>query len=188
MKHYEDQLVCLESVIESNQRNFYAVGKALKEIRDKRLYRTLGFDLLELYTRSRWDMGKSHTYRLIEASVVIDNLSAIGESLPLNEAQVRSLTNFEPFEQRKIWREFLKSGHDMTARHIRKFISDYLGKQRPLPAPDRIEVISENYRSAVMKMLYQIRKAQSDEWQLTSLEAAVYWNNIMKERILWGKK
>jgi len=188
MKNYKDQLSCLESIIESNQRNFYAVGKALKEIRDNRLYRALGFDLLETYTRNKWDMGKSHTYRLIDAAVVIDNLSPIGETLPLNEAQIRPLTNLEPFEQRQIWREFLKSGHDMTARIIRKFISDYLGKQRPLPAPDRIEVISENYRSAVMKMLYQVREAQSDEWQLTSLEAAVYWNNIMKERILWEKK
>lgn len=188
MNCYEDQLGCLESIIESNQRNFYAVGKALKEIRDKRLYRELGFDLLEMYTRSRWDMGKSHTYRLIEASVVIDNLSPIGETLPFNEAQTRPLTNFEPFEQRKIWREFLKSSHDMTARYIQKFISDYLGRQRPLSTPNKIEIISENYRSAVMKMLYQIREAQSDEWQLTSVEAAVYWNNIMKERILWGKK
>ncbi|MDM8539323.1 DNA methylase, partial [Desulfobacterales bacterium HSG17] len=115
-------------------------------------------------------------------------LSPIGETLPLNEAQIRPLTNFEPFEQRKIWREFLKSGNDMTAQLIRKFISDYLGKQRPLATPNRIEIISENYRSAVMKMLNQIREAQSDEWQLTSLEAAAYWNNIMKERILWGKK
>lgn len=188
MNHNKDQLAGLELIIESNQRNFYDVGKALKEIRDNRLYRNLGFDLFENYTKIRWDMGKSHTYRLIEASQVIDNLSPIGEKMPLNEAQARPLTNFNTFDQRKIWRDFLKSNHEMTARNVRKFISEYLGKQNPSTVPNLIEVISENYRLAVNNMLYQIRAAQSDRWQSTTLEAAVYWNNIMKERILWGKK
>ena len=188
MNHNKDQLSNLESIIESNQRNFYAVGKALKEIRDNRLYRDQGFYLFERYTKIRWDMGKSHTYRLIDASQVIDNLSPIGEKMPLNEAQVRPLANFDPFEQRKIWRDFLKCNQKMSTRNIQKFISEYLGKQNPFPVSDLIEIISEDYRLAVEKMLYQIRAAQSDSWQSTSLEAAVHWNNIMKERILWEKK
>lgn len=177
----------LESIIESNQRNFYAVGKALKEIRDKRLYRKLGCDSFESYTKQRWDMKKSHTYRLINASEVIDNLSPIGEIKPINEAQARPLAVFDAFEQKKIWRQFLKSGKDITASNIRKYISEYFPGRQTMIGPSRIEIIDESYLEAVMALLYQIRVAQSSQWKSTSRDAAIYWNKVMKEKILWGK-
>ena len=40
---------------------------------------------------------------------------------------------------------------------------------------------------AVFEMLYQIRLARSDNWQSTSRQAAIYWNNVMKAKILWAK-
>jgi hypothetical protein len=72
----------LESMIEKYRRDFYSVGKALTEIRDGRHYRKLSFKSFESYVRLRWDMGRSHAYRLIEAAAVIDNLSPIGD-IPL---------------------------------------------------------------------------------------------------------
>jgi len=105
--HCQEQINRLESIIESNQRNFHSVGKALKQIRDNHFYRNLGFESFESYVKNRWDIGKSHTYRFIDAAQVIDNLSPIGEILPANEAQCRLLIPFESFDQRKIWRKFL---------------------------------------------------------------------------------
>ena len=90
----QEQINRLESIIESNQRNFHSVGQALKEIRDNHFYRNLGFDSFESYVKNRWDIGKSHAYRLIDAAQVIDNLSPIGDILPVNEAQCRLLTPF----------------------------------------------------------------------------------------------
>ena len=52
---------------------------------------------------------------------------------------------------------------------------------------DGIETISDCYQRAVFEMLYQIRLARSDNWQSTSRQAAIYWNNVMKAKILWGK-
>jgi hypothetical protein len=52
----------LETVIETNQRSFYHLGKALKEIRDSGLYQKLCFDSFEQYSKIRWDLGKSHCY------------------------------------------------------------------------------------------------------------------------------
>jgi len=185
-RHCQEQIIRLESIIESSQRNFHCVGQALKQIRDNQLYRRLGFDSFESYVKNRWDIGKSHAYRLIDAANAIDNLSPIGDILPLNEAQCRLLTPFESFDQRKIWREFLQTGVALTARQLRNFISAYTG-QGQTPRYDQIETISDCYQSAVFDMLYQIRVARSDNWQSTSRQAAIYWNNVMKEKILWEK-
>ena len=185
-RHCQEQINRLESIIESNQRNFHSVGKALKQIRDNHFYRNLGFDSFESYVKGRWDFGKSHTYRLIDAAQVIDNLSPIGDILPVNEAQCRLLSPFEAFDQKKIWREFLKSDFALTARQLRNFISNYKDN-RKTPRYDGIETISDCYQRAVFEILYQIRVARSDNWELTSRQAAIYWNNVMKAKILWEK-
>jgi len=179
------RLISLEASIEANQRSFYALGKALKQIVDERLYRAIGFDRFEDYVKSRWDMGISHTYRLMDAFKVVENLSPIGEVLPANEAQARCLTKLDRSDQQEVWRAFLASGIKLKARNIRKFVSTYLGKRNFCSSPDSIDVIGEDYRKAVMAMLYQIRLAQNERWQSTSRQAALYWNRVMKEKILW---
>jgi len=179
------RLISLEAVIEANQRNFYAVGKALKQIRDHRLYRPIGFDRFEDYVKNRWDMGISHSYRLIDAFKVVENLSPIGEVLPFNEAQARCLTKLDPSRQQDVWRAFLASGIKLKARNIRRFVSSYTGKKRFCLPPDRTDVIGADYKKAVMGMRDQIRLAQNDAWQSTSRQAALYWNQVMKDKILW---
>ena len=178
------RLAQLEAVIKTYRQDFYSVGKALKEIRDGRHYHKLSFKSFESYLRIRWDMGRSHAYRLIEAFCAIDNLSPIGERLPQNEAQVRPLTKLDAFSQRRLWREFLKTGKALSAVNIKKFVSAYLGEQKSKAA--FIEVISADYKQAVCGMLSQIRMAQNDSWKSTSQKTALYWNNVMKEKIQWG--
>jgi hypothetical protein len=185
-RHCQQQINRLESIIKSNQRNFHSVGKALKAIRDNHFHCNLGFDSFESYAKNRWDIGKSHAYRLIDAAQVVENLSPIGDIVPLNEAQCRLLAPFESLQQRQIWREFLKLGVALTARQLRNFISGYTG-QRNTPRYDRIETISDCYQKAVFEILYQIRVARSENWQSTSRQAAIYWNNVMKAKILWEK-
>jgi hypothetical protein len=180
----QEQINRLESIIASNQRNFHCVGQALKQIRDHHLYRHLGFQSFESYVKNRWDIGKSHAYRLIDAANVVDHLSPIGDILPRNEAQCRLLSPFESFDQRKIWRAFVQTGLALTARQLRNFISDYQDK-RQRPRYDLTETISDSYQRAVFDMLYQIRLARSDNWQSTSRQAAIYWNTVMKQKILW---
>jgi Mn-containing catalase len=89
MQH--DRLTYLENLIARNQCHFHEIGKALKEIRDSRLYKLILFETFEAYPRDRWDMEKAQAYRLIEAYKVISNLSPIGDILPGNESQVRPL-------------------------------------------------------------------------------------------------
>jgi hypothetical protein len=178
------RLAQLEAVIKNYRQDFYSVGKALKEIRDGRHYHRLSFKSFESYVRIRWDMGRSHAYRLIEAASVIDNLSPIGELLPKNEAQLRPLTKLDAFSQRRLWRDFLKTGKTLTALNIKKFVSAHLGEQNT--KTPFLEVISNDYKQAVGSMLSQISIAKNDNWKSTSQKTALYWNNVMKEKILWG--
>jgi len=178
-----NRLTKLENVIETNQRKFYQIGKALKAIRDERLFRDLLFDRFETYVKDRWDMARSQAYRLIEAANVIDNLSPIGDgNLPENESQTRILACFTKEDQRKIWRAFTSSGMALTAANIRKYARE--GKTKPVKKPNSmIDIISASYKTAAMAMLEQIRWAQNDAWQSTSREAALFWLKVMKDKI-----
>ncbi|MEU8310281.1 hypothetical protein AB0C84_42585 [Actinomadura sp. NPDC048955] len=68
---------------------FWAAGKALQTIRDARLYGTT-HATFEEYVEQRWQMGRAHAYRLIQAWPLAEALSPIGDTT-LNEAQVRAL-------------------------------------------------------------------------------------------------
>ena len=178
----ENRLMQLEEMIESERRYFYKIGKALKEIRDERLYRQLLFESFEAYLKDRWDMSKSHAYRLIEASRIIDNLSPLGEVLPENEAQLRPLGHLNPFDQRRIWRDFLAAGMALNARNIQRFASKYVSAEKS--RMDLTNIISTSYKQAVMAMLEQIRLAGCDGWRSTSREAGLFWLRVMKEKIV----
>lgn len=178
----------LENIIETNRCQFYQIGKALRRIRDQQLYRQLLFNSFESYVKERWDMAKSHAYRLIEASKVIDNLSPIGDGiLPQNESQARALAQLKPLDQRHIWREFIESGTTMSASNIRRFIKMRLKRVVPThqPKPAKlIDIISSSYKAAVMALLEEIRLAQNEHWQHTSRQAALFWLQVMKAKIV----
>jgi hypothetical protein len=103
----------LESEVE---KAFYKAGCALREIRDRRLYRSTHKSFRE-YCQDRFGFTRSHPYRLIDAVSVIDNLSkmspngrqnnselnGLGSILPSSERQCRPLTNLEPDQQREVW-------------------------------------------------------------------------------------
>jgi len=176
------RLAHLEAVIQKYRQDFCAVGKALSEIRDHRHYRKLCFKTFERYVNVRWDMSKSQAYRLIDAFGVIVNLSPIGDVLPKNEAQARPLTRLDPHSQRKAWRGFLKTQKPLSALNIKRFIS--LDEQKQ---PSRfVEVVSQEYKKAVSAMLSQITIAQNNRWRSTAQRSALYWNKVMREKILWG--
>ena len=179
----QSRLSHLETVIAQQRGSFYQIGKALKEIRDDRLYRQLLFASFEAYLKDRWDMGRAQAYRLIEAARVIDNLSPIGDILPENEAQVRPLVQLNAMDQRKIWLDFTATGMQLSARNILRFVCGCVSRA-PHRDPDVTDVISSDYKDAVMAMLQQITLAGQDGWQSTSRQAALLWNRVMKDKIL----
>jgi hypothetical protein len=178
----QKQLARLESLLSRNQERFCEAGRALKEIRDNRLYKLALFDTFEAYTRVRWDISRAQAYRLIKYCQVIHNLSPIGDVLPANESQVRPLASLKPMEQRRIWKDFLASGTELTAQNIKRFIS--ARDRKKADPPDLSGRITEEYMAAVKAMLAQVREARSDQWQKTSRQAALIWHRVIQENIL----
>ena len=114
-----------EVVIKQGLQTFIEVGQALRTIREKRLYR-ISFKTFEDYCVGRWAFKKSQAYQLIDASVVISNLSAIAEILPKTESQTRPLTRLEPEIQKEVWTEVLKThGDNITAAKVQTVVNDW---------------------------------------------------------------
>ncbi len=108
----ERDRLCLERKVE---RAFYEAGTALKELRDKRLYRST-HHTFEEYCRERFAFGRRRPYLLIDAVAIVDNLSEkcdpmdhISGILPTNERQVRPLTKLEPEEQVEAWQQAVEA-------------------------------------------------------------------------------
>jgi len=91
------RLAELERDIETGQRTFINTGTALAEIRDTRLYRPK-FKTFEKYCRKKWNFGRSHVYRLIDAAAGARELSPLGD-IP-SERVAREFTKV-PKDQRK---------------------------------------------------------------------------------------
>ena len=56
------------------ERAFYEAGKALQQLRDRKLYRST-HGTFEEYCRDRFGFERRHPYRLIDAATVVDNLT-----------------------------------------------------------------------------------------------------------------
>ncbi len=95
-------LLRAERTIAKGLKSFLAVGLALKEIRDNRLYRQK-YDTFEDYCIKRWDLSRPRAYQLCAASEVIADLSTNVDIrlLPESEAQARPLTRLKASEHRR---------------------------------------------------------------------------------------
>jgi hypothetical protein len=83
------------------ERAFYEAGTALKELRDRRLYRST-HKTFEEYVQDRFGMKRAHSYRLIDAAAVVDNLFPprlqIGDNLSELSPQEMSPQKMSPQE------------------------------------------------------------------------------------------
>ena len=140
------------------ERAFYQAGIALKELRDRRLYRSTHKTFKE-YCQDRFGFTRSHPYRLIDedatpelgsgarvvrAAIVIDNLvqmspigrqnnsesERLGGILPTNERQCRPLSKLEPEKQREVWQQAieLNGGKVPSGKIVSELVSQIKGK------------------------------------------------------------
>lgn len=128
----EAELRTLELTIERGLKTFVDVGKALMEIRDKRLYRQQ-YGTFEDYCRERWAMARRTAYQMIEAAEVVENVRNCAQIAPANEAQARPLTSLPAEVQPIAWQQAVETapnGH-VTAAHVQEVVN--LFKQEPKP-------------------------------------------------------
>lgn len=114
---------------------------ALKQLRDRRLYRST-HKTFEEYCHDRFGYHRRHCYQLIDAAAVVENLCAIGaqksldingaQILPTSERQVRPLTKLQPVEQVIVWQQAVSEvGGKVPSGRTVKGIVERL-KEKPL--------------------------------------------------------
>ena len=108
----------LEGIIEQKMKSFITVGNALLTIRDQKLYRE-GFKNFKDHCRDKWGVDRDHAGRLIRGAQAATNLKRITlpcgsvytpcKIQPINEYQIRPLTQLEPAQQCEVWEEAVRT-------------------------------------------------------------------------------
>ncbi len=122
------------------ERAFYEAGMALKELRDRRLYRST-HRTFEEYCRERFGYGRDAAYLKIVAAEVYENLNEIMPTncrllpLPTNENQLRYIAKarLKPEIQLEVWRTAveLAEGKVPSGRIVKNVVRRI--KEKPIP-------------------------------------------------------
>jgi hypothetical protein len=127
----------LEKVIETGLRSFFEAGRALAEIRDRRLYRD-EHATFEDYCAKRWDLKRQRAYELIQAAEVVEVVSSMDDiPAPASERVARELRTLrsEPERMAEAWSEAVTVANGKpTARVVRDVVQQYR-EPEPKSAP-----------------------------------------------------
>ena len=177
----QQELTRQEIIIKTGLLNFFEVGFALWQIKEKRLYRET-HDTFEDYCRERWDFEWAHAYRLIESAKTFDNLSPIGDiPKPETESQARPLTKLPPKEQAPAWKLAVETAPEgkITARHVEKTVREIIGDPEGKKIKstrekiDKEGLIEDGFREAFNNFIGAIQNARGAKWKTTSKEAVI---------------
>ena len=131
------------------ERAFYEAGLALKEIRDRRLYRST-YQTFEEYCLERFGFSRRRPYFLIDAAAVVDNLEKCDPmdhknwKLPTNERQVRPLIRLDPSEQLEAWSEAVnQAGGKVPPARIVKEVVEKMQQPSLVPNPWRVGEVAQ---------------------------------------------
>ena len=133
------------------ERAVFEAGKALEELRERRLYRST-HKTFEEYCRERFDFTRRRINYLISGSQVYNNLKmgtngsqnlrADDEEieppqiLPTNERQVRPLTKPDPDQQCEAWQQAVEETNGkLPSGRIVKDIVQRIRERTPVPNP-----------------------------------------------------
>ncbi|MDZ8263703.1 hypothetical protein [Nostoc sp. ChiQUE01b] len=112
------------------ERAFFEAGKALAELRDRKLYRST-HSSFEEYCKDRFGYNRSRSYQLIDAAIVVDNLHKcpqIVDILPTAEGQVRPLTKLKIEQQQEVWQAAVEEagGKVPTGRIVKDVVQQII--------------------------------------------------------------
>ncbi len=119
-------------------RSLYEAGCALRELRDRRLYRSTHFSWQE-YCRERFGYGRDSADLKILAAEIVENLedqvpTNRRQILPTKLEQIRPLTKLKPDQQRQVWQEAVDAagGKVPSGRLVKDVALRHLGVVEPL--------------------------------------------------------
>ena len=140
-KSEQSELARLCKVVDEGLSSFLAVGTALVEINEGRLYRQ-NHETFEAFVKERWGISRQRAYQLMEAAEVKDELTKIFDNpsevdLFTAESQLRELsrvgTEALPDVVERVAEKCKSEGIKPTAKVIRSVVDEAIGKPEPKP-------------------------------------------------------
>ncbi len=121
------------------ERAVYQAGDALRELRDRRLYRNT-HKSWEDYCQDRFGYTPRKAYYLISAADVIDHLSSCEQfvhTLPTKENQCRELAKLAPEQQPEAWIESISrtGGKKVPPASTVRSVVEEIKRRKVTPAP-----------------------------------------------------
>ncbi len=108
----------LELIVENSLAGYFETGRALKEIRERKLHPGNFKD----YVKSRFDMRYHDACRMVRAAEVARNLKDAELQIPRNEAQAHAMHGLEPKQQVRVWKKALAEFARPTAKQVEQLI------------------------------------------------------------------
>jgi hypothetical protein len=130
-------LTALETIVDEGLTIFIEVGRALAEIRDRRLYRA-SHSTFEEYVHERWLLSRTRAYQLIDAAVVVTEMSTMVDTPPSNERQARELLPLKDEDEAivEVWRGLRgQYGDRVTAHRVKFEVERYLERKPKTECP-----------------------------------------------------
>ena len=140
-KSEQSELARLCKVVDEGLSSFLAVGTALKQISAGNLYRAT-HATFEEFVKQRWNIGKSHAHRMMDAAEIHEELTKIFDNpsevdLFTAESQLRELsrvgTEALPDVVERVAEKCKSEGIKPTAKVIRSVVDEAIGKPEPKP-------------------------------------------------------
>ncbi|MCL1472831.1 MICOS complex subunit MIC60 [Argonema antarcticum] len=163
----------LEAIVEQGLQTFYEVGKALDEIREKKLYRET-HKTFEDYCKEKWGIARRRAYQFIDAAHVLQNLCTNGTQIPKSERQVRPLTGLSPELQLELWQEAVASAPNgiPTGAAVQRLVDERVSSRTTRrTAGDTSEELGQ-LRLENQRLKEQIRQRDLDRERRTAAVAA----------------
>ncbi len=169
----------LEKTISDGMRTFHAVGDALFEIQESRLYREK-HKTFEAYCQNKWDFSRQRAHQITGAAQVRASLSKNFDILPETEAQAAPLVGLDEEATNAAWGEAIdkskESGEKITGVKVKEAVKLHESIDEPYEEPTEAPEPLEVDRAAIMKKgrkaLGELVRALDDleiEWDMVYL-------------------
>lgn len=130
----------LEAIVEQGKRAFIETGRALREIRDRQLYKE-EFTSFESYVKERFSITKQHAYRLLSAVGTAERLKEpeeerVTHGLPSEnqappERSLREIARLPEDQQKEAWDEIKQASDNPTLSEVKQAVDQRLGVASP---------------------------------------------------------
>lgn len=154
----------LEAVVERGLLSFAEAGRALAQIKERRLYRP-DFATFSQYLEARWHLTKDYAEKLIAAAIVCGELEAQGLLAPTRESHARELVKVTEDKRGEVWQDSLDAAdgkpEDVTAELIATKAAKHRKRKARRKAPKAITLKGKGWKIILTRSTIEIDPAAS---------------------------